>query len=74
MWENDVGSICGMILVGDFGSLGCGALWDIQSIPQFIGGASVLIFVEISCVFGELFIILFKSYSWQKLAFTFLDF
>ena len=36
--------------------------------------ASVLIFIEISCVFGELFNILFQGHSLQKLAFTSLDF
>ena len=42
--------------------------------PTDCCGASVLILIEISCVFGELFKILFKSHSLQKLAFTSLDF
>ena len=50
--------------------------WDVgyKKHPTDCCGASVFIFIEISSVFGELFKILFKSHSLQKLAFTSLDF
>ena len=47
-----MGWLCWVIFAGNLGSLGCGHLWDIKGIPQISAGASVLAFVETSCVFG----------------------
>ena len=59
---------------GDIGKVGMWESVGYKKHPTDCCGGFCFDFTEISCVFGELFKILFKSHSLQKLAFTSLDF